>query len=116
MVIPAPPTRPGTRASAVAGSLLTTAVVSIGALWAVVFGPLWLFGEQRQLLLWFWAVPLAFVPWLAAIAALVLALVGWSRGRGRKRAALAVCCAVVVLLAPIVMVFGPGSALVDTSV
>ncbi|MCS6567883.1 hypothetical protein NYQ35_03625 [Curtobacterium flaccumfaciens pv. flaccumfaciens] len=106
MTIPVVPARPGATASVVAAGLLAVAGVAFGVLWGTVFAPLWLFGERRQLLFWFWAAPLSVVPWLVAVTALALAAVGWSRGGGRSRAALTVGCIVFVVFAPVAMFFG----------
>ncbi|EYT66206.1 MULTISPECIES: hypothetical protein [Curtobacterium] len=106
MTIPVVPARPGTTASVVAAGLLAVAGVGFGVLWGTVFAPLWIFGERRQMLLWFWAAPLSVVPWLVAVAALVLAATGWFRGGGRSRAALTIGCIAFVVLAPVAMFFG----------
>ncbi|MBF4582211.1 hypothetical protein ITJ54_05960 [Curtobacterium sp. VKM Ac-2865] len=106
MVLVPPPARPGHTAAAVSLALLLLAVVVLAVLWAIVFGPLWLIGEERQLLLWYWVTPLSVVPWTVAVSGTVVAAVGWARSRERRAAVLTIAGALVVLLATLAMWFG----------
>jgi hypothetical protein len=106
MVLVPPPARPGHTAAALSLALLLLAVVVLAALWAVVFGPLWLVGEERQLLLWYWVAPISVVPWTVAVAGTVVAAIGGAGSRERRAAVLTIAGALVVLLAPLAMWFG----------
>ena len=79
---------------------------SVWLMVSVVWGPYWLFGEERQLLLWYPAIFASVVPGAGLLAAAVLAVVSAARtGRGISWT-VAGLSALALVATPVLLYFG----------
>lgn len=73
---------------------------------AVIWAPFWLFGEERQLLLWYPALFIAALPAAGLLAAVVLAIVAACRQRTARSWITVGAACFVLVIAPALLILG----------